>query len=60
VFRVALDVQVLPVQASAVSCERVFSSSKETCVLEVLQVLKHLHKEEHIDFTSYWIANECD
>ena len=30
-FCVALD--ILPVQASAVSCERVFSSSKETCAM---------------------------
>ena len=29
-------------------------------MLEVLQVLKHLYKEERIDFTSYWIANEDD
>jgi hypothetical protein len=27
-------------------------------LLEVFQVLKHLYKEERIDFTSYWIANE--
>jgi hypothetical protein len=48
----------------------VFSSSKETCILrrsllsagllEGFQVLKHLYKEERIDFTSYWIANEDD
>ncbi|KAF9481066.1 hypothetical protein BDN70DRAFT_789769, partial [Pholiota conissans] len=48
-FCVATD--VLPAQASAVSCERVFSSSEETCtlrcnrisrpLLEVLQVLKY-------------------
>ena len=30
-FKVALN--ILPVQASAVPCERVFSSSKETCTL---------------------------
>jgi hypothetical protein len=67
-FKVALD--VLPVQASAVPCERAFSSSKETCVLrrsllstgtlEVLQVLKHLYKSERLDFTSHWIAKEED
>jgi len=50
-FQVALD--VLPVQASAVPCERVFSSSsKETCtdrrnrilpkLLEVLQIIKYV------------------
>jgi len=68
IYRVALD--ILPVQASAVPCERAFSSSKETCVLrrsllsagmlEVLQVLKHLYKGERLDFTSHWIANEED
>jgi hypothetical protein len=67
-FRVALD--ILPVQASAVSCERIFSSSKETCtmcrnllssaLLEVLQVLKHVYKEGRLDFTSYLIATEED
>jgi hypothetical protein len=65
---VALD--VLPVQASSIPCERAFSSSKETCVmrrsllstgmLEVLQVLKQLYKAERLDFTSSWIANEED
>ncbi len=64
----ALD--ILPVQASAVPCERAFSSSKETCVLrrsllssgmlEVLQVLKHLYKGERLDFASHWIASEED
>jgi hypothetical protein len=67
-FSVALD--ILPVQASAVPCERAFSSSKETCVLrrsllstgmlEVIKVLKHLYKGERLDFTSHWIANEED
>ncbi|KAI0284023.1 hypothetical protein BGY98DRAFT_911166, partial [Russula aff. rugulosa BPL654] len=68
IFKVALD--VLPVQASAVSCERVYSSRKETCVpqrsllpermFEVLQVLKHVYDAERLDFTSHWIANEDD
>ncbi len=65
---VALD--VLPVQASAVPCERIFSSSKETCALrrsllsasmmEILQVLKQLYKEEHLQFVSHLIAKEED
>ncbi|KAG9087458.1 hypothetical protein FRC06_002532 [Ceratobasidium sp. 370] len=48
-FRIAMD--VLPAQASSVSSERVFSSSKLTCTsahnqitpenMEYLQVLKH-------------------
>jgi hypothetical protein len=68
IFKVALD--VLPVQASAVSCEQIFSQRNETCVLqqglrpggmyEVLQVLKHLYDEEQLDFTSHWIADEDD
>jgi hypothetical protein len=67
-FRVALD--ILPVQASAAPCERIFSSSKETCIVrrsllsaslvEILQVLKQLYKEERLDFTSHWIAKEED
>lgn len=67
-FNVALD--ILPVQASAVSCERMFSSSKETCtlrrnllspaLLEVLQVLKHIFKEGRLDFTSHLIVTEED
>ncbi|KAL4242848.1 Ribonuclease H-like superfamily protein [Abortiporus biennis] len=53
-YRVALD--VLPVQASAVSCERVFSSAKETdslqrnklspALLEALQILKYRFRKE--------------
>ena len=65
---VALD--ILPVQASAVPCERMFSSSKETCALrrnllsastlEVLQVLKQLYKEENLQFVSHLVAKEDD
>ncbi|KAI0263316.1 hypothetical protein BGY98DRAFT_1103916 [Russula aff. rugulosa BPL654] len=50
---VALD--VLPVQASAVLVSGSFHQAKRHVFSEVLQVLKHLHKEEHIDFTSYWM-----
>ena len=67
-FPVALD--VLPVQASAVPCERIFSSSKETCALrrsllsastlEVLQFLKQLFKDEQFQFVSHLIAKEDD
>ena len=67
-FPVALD--VLPVQASAVPCERAFSSSKETCALrqsllsastlEVLQVLKQLYKDEQLNFVSHLLAKEDD
>jgi len=64
-FQVALD--VLPVQASAVPCERVFSS-KETCtdrrnrilpkLLEVLQIIKYGRKQDRLDFMDGILANE--
>lgn len=67
-FRVALD--ILPVQASAVPCERVFSSSKETCtlrrnrisssLLEALQVLKYSFKQDRLDFMAGHLAREED
>ncbi|KAG5637367.1 hypothetical protein H0H81_004792 [Sphagnurus paluster] len=67
-FSVAMD--VLPVQASAVPCKHVFSSSKETITLrrsrlspglmEMLQVLKYLFKQDRLDFTADWIAKEED
>jgi hypothetical protein len=58
-WKIALD--VLPVQASAVPCERVFSSSKETdalrrsslspIVMEILQVLKYIFRNDRLSFT---------
>ena len=67
-FHLAMD--VLPAQATSVPCERVFSSSKETCSLrrsqlgpttiEMLQVLKHLYKRERLDFTTGLLATEED
>jgi hAT family C-terminal dimerisation region len=58
----------IPVQASAVPCERVFSSSKETytkkrnrlnpLMMEILQILKFLLKKERLDFTKDWAASE--
>ena len=61
---------VLPAQATAVPCERVFSSSKETCTLrrsqlgpttiEMLQVLKYLYQRERLDFTTGLLAMEED
>jgi hypothetical protein len=46
---------ILPIQASSVPCERVFSSSKETitarrnslspCLVEALQLLKYITKQ---------------
>ncbi|KAG6808413.1 hypothetical protein H0H92_004231 [Tricholoma furcatifolium] len=67
-FRVAMD--VLPVQASSVPCERVFSSSKETCALrrnrmspkhmEGLQLLKFSYKQDRLTFTDDLLAKEVD
>jgi len=67
-FHLAMD--ILPAQATAVPCERVFSSSKETCTLrrsqlgpttlEILQVLKHLYQQEQLDFTTGILAKEED
>jgi hypothetical protein len=52
----------LPIQASAVACERVFSSSAETDtkkrnrikpeLMEALQVLKFALKKDRLDFTA--------
>lgn len=61
IFHLALD--ILPIQASAVPCERMFSSAKETMTLrrnrigpdlmEALQMLKFSYNHGHteIDFT---------
>src|SRR5229473_4365748 len=61
-FGITLD--YLPIQASSVPCERVFSSTKETntlkcnCIhpvlMEALQTLKFLLKKERFNFTSGW------
>jgi hypothetical protein len=58
----------LPIQASAVPCEHVFSSSAETdtkrrnCIsplmMEVLQMLKFHLKKAHLSFTEGWITSE--
>jgi len=61
IFALAMD--VLPIQASAVPCERVFSSAKETMaprrsrispnLMEALQLLKFtLRNGRSLDFTS--------
>jgi hypothetical protein len=61
-FGIALD--YLPIQASSVPCERVFSSAKETdtlkrnrihpVLMEVLQTLKFSLKKERFNFTRGW------
>jgi hypothetical protein len=66
IFRMAMD--YLPIQASAVPCERVFSSSAETdtkkrnrispILMEALQMLKFHLKKERLDFTRGWITSQ--
>src|SRR5258708_15057040 len=61
-FGIALD--YLPIQASSVPCEHVFSSAKETdtlkrnhihpVLIEALQTLKFLLKKEWFNFTGGW------
>jgi hypothetical protein len=65
-WKVARD--LLPAQASAVPCERVFSSAKLTTtiqrnkiapnVVEMLQILKFGFKQEILSFTSDWLMSE--
>jgi hAT family C-terminal dimerisation region len=60
----------LPVQASAVPCERIFSSSAETDtkrrnrisppLMEALQMLKFHLKKERLNFTAAWMTKETD
>jgi len=62
----ALD--YLPIQASAVPSERVFSSSAETdtkkrnhinpVLMEALQMLKFALKQSRLDFTKGWTTSE--
>src|SRR6267154_2508954 len=66
IFRMAMD--YLPIQASAVPCERVFSSSAETdtkkrnrispSLMETLQMLKFHLKKEHLNFTHGWVTSQ--
>src|SRR5258708_2672337 len=61
-FGIALD--YLPIQASSVPCERVFSSAKETdtlkcnhiypVLMEALQTLKFSLKKKWFNFTGGW------
>jgi hypothetical protein len=60
----------LPIQASAVPCERVFSSSSETStkkrnrmsplLMEALQLYKFGLKKERLNFTKGWASSEKD
>jgi len=61
-FSMAMD--YLPIQATSVPCERVFSSAKDTdtakrnrispVLMEALQMLKYSLKKEHLNFTEGW------
>ena len=67
-YRVALD--VLPVQASSVACERVFSSSKETItmrrnslsveLMEILQFLKYTYRQDRLNLMEGIMSSEKD
>jgi hypothetical protein len=60
----------LPIQASSVPCERIFSSSAETntkkrnrigsLLMEALQMLKFYLKKERLNFTNAWITPDTD
>jgi hypothetical protein len=64
----AMAMDYLPIQSSAVSCERVFSSSAETdtkrrnrinpLLMESLQMLKYHLKKERLNFTEGWQLKE--
>ncbi|KIJ92167.1 hypothetical protein K443DRAFT_45922, partial [Laccaria amethystina LaAM-08-1] len=66
----ATKMDVLPMQASSVPCERVFLSSKETDTLhqsqlspemmEMFQVLKFQYHSGRLDFNNKWIASEAE
>lgn len=63
-FAMAMD--YLPVQASAVPCERIFSSSAETdtkrrnrinpLLMEALQMVKFHLKQERLNFMEHWLT----
>jgi hypothetical protein len=63
-----MSLDFLPIQASAVPSERVFSSSAETdtkkrnhispILMEALQMLKFALKKDRLNFTQDWITPE--
>jgi hypothetical protein len=65
-FKLCID--VFPMQASAVPCERVFSSAAETdtkrrnrlssALMEVLQILKFVFSQDRMDFVAPHLATE--
>ncbi|KAG5649092.1 hypothetical protein H0H81_006365 [Sphagnurus paluster] len=66
IYRIALD--YIPMQASAVPCERVFSSASETDtkrrnklnpnLFEALQILKFAHQRERLNFMAHLLTPE--
>ncbi|KAH8997018.1 hypothetical protein EDB86DRAFT_2759154, partial [Lactarius hatsudake] len=66
-YDMAMD--FLPIQATSVPCECVFSSAKETdtakrdwvnsVLMEALQMLKFSLKKERLDFTMGWSTSEA-
>ncbi|KAJ2918846.1 hypothetical protein MD484_g1605, partial [Candolleomyces efflorescens] len=67
-WRLAID--TLPMQASAVPCERAFSSSKETdalrrsslspLMMEMLQILKFIYRGDRLSFTEDLLSSEFE
>jgi len=65
-FAMAMD--YLPIQATAVPCEQIFSSSAETdtkrrsrisaLLMEALQILKFRFKKERLSFMKGWMTKE--
>lgn len=63
-----MSLDFLPIQASSVPSERVFSSSAETdtkkrnrispVLMEALQMLKFALKRSHLNFTEHWLTPE--
>ena len=66
-FKIAMD--YIPVQATSVPCERVFSSAKETdtnkrnrmspLLMEAIQLLKFSLKKERLNFMDGWATSEA-
>ena len=64
----AMAMDYLPIQASSVPCERIFSSSAETDtkrrnrigapLMEALQMQKFMFKKERLNFMEGWMVQE--